>query len=309
MSEASSYQHIFGPVMSRRLGVSLGIDLVPLKTCSYNCIYCQLGRTADVTVCRREYVSVEAVHREIEAWLRAGGTADTMTLAGSGEPTLHSRFGQVLHDIRNLTAKPVALLSNGSLFHLPEVREQARAADIVKVTLSTWDQSSFDRLHRAHRSLSYADIWNGQRIFRKEYSGRLWVEVFIVPGINDSPEAVKRIAQRVAALEPDRIQMNTAVRAAAETEVESVPQDCLRKLAGYFTPPADIPEMKRAADTGKIPPLPELVSRHPMTAEQIAALFDADSASIARDLEAAVKEGYLECVVRGEQRFYRRRHE
>jgi len=126
------YRHLFGPVPSRRLGRSLGVDLTPFKTCTLDCIFCQLGHTTNKTLDRKEYVPVVAVEAELETWIKEGGKADYITLSGSGEPTLHTRFGEVLQFVRDQTAIPTALLSNGTLFWLPEVREAARHADIVK---------------------------------------------------------------------------------------------------------------------------------------------------------------------------------
>ena len=269
MPDTSTYHYIFGPVQSRRLGRSLGIDLIPAKTCSYNCLYCQLGVTSALTLDRRAYVPVDAVRRELEGWWSAGGRADVVTLAGSGEPTLHTGFGEVLRVIRQVTGMPSVLLSNGSLFHLPEVRRDAMEADVVKVTLSAWDEPSFRRLHRPHQDLSFAAMWEGEQQFREEYKGQLWVEVFIVPGVNDSDDAARALAGVVAALRPDRVQLNTAVRAPAEEGVQAASSDRLRALAAYFKPEAEIPDQGQGTDTVGNPSLPDLVSRHPMTAEQI----------------------------------------
>ncbi len=208
----NTYQHLFGPVPSRRLGRSLGIDLTPFKTCSFDCIFCQLGRTTDKTVARREYVSVDAVIAELDAWLAAGNTADYLTLSGSGEPTLNSEFGRVIQFLRNRTSIPVALLTNGSLLSDPHVREAAAEANVVKVSLSAWDDTSLKQVNRPHRTINFATLYNGIREFRKTFSGELWMEVFLVWGTNTAVSDVLKIAERVQALSPTRIQLNTAVR-------------------------------------------------------------------------------------------------
>lgn len=307
MPDTSTYNYIFGPVHSRRLGRSLGIDLIPAKTCSYNCLYCQLGVTSALTIDRRAYVPVDAVRRELECWWSAGGRADVVTLAGSGEPTLHTGFGEILRVIHQVTGMPSVLLSNGSLFHLPEVRRDAMEADVVKVTLSAWDEPSFQRLHRPHSGLSFTAMWEGERQFRKEYKGQLWVEVFIVPGVNDGDDAARALAGVVAALRPDRVQLNTAVRAPAEEGVQAASPDRLRALAAFFTPEAEIPDQGQEPDAAGNPSLPDLVSRHPMTAEQIAAAFGMDLGRVEQDLLDAVREGVLEQVRQGAQCFYRRK--
>ena len=223
----TEYQYLFGPVRSRRLGRSLGIDLLPAKTCTFDCPYCQVGRTTFQTVERREYVPVQAVLDEFDRWHAAGGRADYVTLAGSGEPTLHSRFGEILTALRQRAPIPRALLSNGSLFHLPEVRAAACAAEVVKGTLSAWDEESFRRVHRPHASLNFAQHLAGLRALRQELRGAYWIEVFVVPGVNDRPEDMARIAALARSIGPDRVHLNTAVRPPAESAVAPVSAEAL----------------------------------------------------------------------------------
>jgi wyosine [tRNA(Phe)-imidazoG37] synthetase (radical SAM superfamily) len=158
------YKHIFGPVPSRRLGRSLGVDLTPYKTCTQDCVFCQLGRTPNKTITRREYVPIGKVLDEIEEWLRRDGKADHITLSGSGEPTLHSCFGEVLGFVRNNSAIKAVLLTNGSLFHLPEVRREALKAHIVKVSLSAWDQASYGWVNRPHPDLDFKQLMTSQKV-------------------------------------------------------------------------------------------------------------------------------------------------
>ena len=188
------YRYLFGPVLSRRLGRSLGVDLVPAKTCALDCVFCQLGRTGTCRVERREYVPTAAVLRELRDWIAGDQAADFITLAGSGEPTLHTRFGDVLECARGCARCRTALLSNGVLFSLPEVRAAAARAHVVKLTLSAWDQTSFRALHRPHPQLRLDRIVASYRAFRAEFSGELWLEVFLVPGLNTAREQVRRIA-------------------------------------------------------------------------------------------------------------------
>ena len=151
----TTYRHVFGPVPSRRFGRSLGVDLTPLKTCSFNCVFCQLGPTPRTTLERREYVPVQSVKNEILRWRDAGGTADYATLSGSGEPTLHSGFGEVLRFLKAELPCSAVLLTNGSLLHLPEVRAAAAEADVAKLSLSAWDDDSFRQINRPHPDLDF----------------------------------------------------------------------------------------------------------------------------------------------------------
>ena len=153
----SGYKHLFGPVPSRRLGRSLGVDLNPMKVCSEDCVFCQVGRTTEKTLERREWVPMEAVRGEWERWLAEGGEADYVTLSGSGEPTLHSRFGEVIGWAHKAGFR-AAILSNGSMMGDAAVRREAAGADVVKVTVSAWDEKSFARLHRPAAGLTFDDV-------------------------------------------------------------------------------------------------------------------------------------------------------
>jgi len=307
-----AYKYLFGPVPSRRLGRSLGVDLTPFKTCTFNCVYCQLGRTTAQTLERRDYVPVAAVEAELDAWLAAGGTADHITLAGSGEPTLHRGFGTVLQAIRARTAIPSVLLSNGTLFWQPEVREAAGLADIVKVTLSAWDASSFAQVHRPHADLDFQRILEGQRAFREGFSGRLWVEVFLLPGINSGRPDVERIAALVNRLKADEIHLNTAVRPPAEACARVMPREALEAVATLFRPVAHVIAEFSAEASPEVAineaTILALLERRPCTEAQLAAVFGLHLNEVAKyvgKLERMGKIGrsaeYPEayCVVRG----------
>lgn len=236
----SEYQYLFGPVPSRRLGKSLGVDLVPFKVCSFDCLYCQLGCTTVKTTERKEWVPTGQVISEIERWTRDGHTADAIALAGSGEPTLHSRFGEVLHFIRKAISARSVLLSNGSLFHLDEVRESAALADIVKVTLSAWDEASWERIHRHATGIRFQDMLEGFRDFRHQYPGELWIEVFVMQGINSEDAEIRKIARLANELNPQRIQLNTAVRPPTDPSVLPVNMSQMERIARLFGPTSEV---------------------------------------------------------------------
>ena len=264
-----AYRHLFGPVHSRRFGRSLGVDLVCPKTCSLNCLFCQLGPTPATTTERRADVPVNEIVAELNAWLRAGGQTDFVTLGGSGEPTLHPRFGDVLRWVRDNMPFRSLLLSNGTLFSLEEVRRDAALADVVKVSLHAWDQASFERIARPHASLRLDAILEGYRRFRSLFRGRLHLEVFVVPGINDQPEQMARIARLAIPFRPDAIQLNTLDRPPADSLVQTVPSVTLAKLAPLFSPVAEIPACHPpgvstvSADLPDADALAALVRRHP----------------------------------------------
>ncbi len=280
------YQYLFGPVMSRRMGRSLGVDLTPFKTCTENCLFCQLGPTPATTIARREYVPLAAVLAELDDWLDQGGHADYITLSGQGEPTLHTRFGEVLDHVRRRRAGSSALLTNGTLLHDPAVCAAAARADMVKTTLSAWDEESFRRLHRPHPGVTFAQLLAGARQFRAAYHGQLWLEVMLLAGINSRPEDIRRIAALAAEIAPDRIHLNTATRPPADATARGLAPDELLALADLFTPRAEVTAAAgpAAAATHGVPAdqVLDLIRRHPCTAQDIAlaaqvSLFEANT--------------------------------
>ncbi len=291
------YKHIFGPVPSRRLGLSLGVDLTPFKTCTQDCVFCQLGRTSIKTISRGEYVPTVEILDELGQWFREDGTADHITLSGSGEPTLHSRFGEVLHFIRNNTRIKSTLLTNGSMFHLPEVRNAASQAHIVKISLSAWDRMSYGWVNRPHPDINFKNMIEGQKVFRDEFKGQLWIEVFLVAGINSIPSDVEKIAAITDLLRPDRIHLNTAVRPPAEDFVAPLPEEKLVSLCSLFHPPAEVIvehefqhgfEMQVHQEK-----IAAMLQRRPCTAEEIAGTFGIHLNEAHKFLGALMREGRI----------------
>ena len=296
------YRHLFGPVRSRRLGRSLGIDLVPFKVCTFDCPYCQVGATTSKTIERREYVPVNDVLAEFEHWLATDGHADHVTLAGAGEPTLHSRFGEVIDAIGRRAPIKRVLLSNGSLFHLPEVRAAAARADIVKGTLGAWDQASFEAIHRPHASLVFTTFLEGLKAMRAGFGGEFWLEVFVVAGINDAPGQMAGIAALARDIGPDRIHLNTAVRPPQDGAVEAVPPARLAELALLFEPVAEVsaaaaramPQEAVGTDRDALNSrVLALVRRHPCTVDDMAVALGCGPLEAKRAVERLTSERLL----------------
>ena len=271
------YRYLFGPVPSRRFGRSLGVDLNSFKTCSLDCVFCQLGQTTEKTIERREYVPMEIVLAELDRWLKTDGKADYITLSGSGEPTLHSRFGEVLHFIRQNSTIPAALLTNGTMLHLPEVRDAAAIAQVVKLSLSAWDQASYEWVNRPHPQLRFDDLVEGQKAFRARFKKELWMEVFLMNGINAFPSDVKRIAALAKEIGPDRIQLNTVVRPPAEDFAAPLSRERLETLTGLFDPVAEVIAEFKTTQAGPIQAnqktIFSMLQRRPCTSNQIADTF------------------------------------
>ena len=302
------YKYLFGPVPSRRFGRSLGIDLTPFKTCSFDCVFCQLGHTTDKTLDRREYVPLEEVLSEIREWLKTDGDANYITLSGSGEPTLHLRFGEVLDFLRTNTTIPSVLLTNGTMLHLPEVREAALIADVVKVSLSAWDQASYRWINRPHDQLQFDRMFEGLKAFRDRFKGELWVEVFLVEGLNAIPADVRKIAALMPEIRPDRIHLNTAVRPPSEDFAAAVPMERIKALSYLFHPLAEvIPEFnaKHKVDVGlNREAIISMLQRRPCTSDQISEVFGMHRNEVAKYLGNMLRTNKIRAERRNNAVYY-----
>ena len=223
---------IYGPVPSRRLGLSLGVDIIPPKVCTLDCVYCQVGRTTTKTAERGDFLDIEAVLAELREKLAAGAKANYVTVGGSGEPTLHSRLGDLIDGIRALTDIPVALLTNGTLLYRADVRGDCARADVVLPSLDAGDADVFAAVNRPTGDISIEKLVSGLVQFREEFRGQIWLEVFLIPGVNTDRDQIEKIKSLVARIRPDRVHLNTAVRPVAEKGVEAVPPERLAEIAG-----------------------------------------------------------------------------
>lgn len=221
---------IFGPVPSRRLGFSLGVDTVLYKTCSLDCIYCQLGRTTNKTIERKEYISCDDILPEIEEILKQKERIDYITFSGSGEPTLNSKIKRMINNIKKLVSIPIAVLTNGTLLFQPKTREELMEADLVIPSLDAVSDEIFKKVNRPHRSLRIDKIIDGLSDFSQEFKGKIWLEIMVVKGINDSPKEIKRMAEVIENVKLDKIQLNTVVRPPAEKFAQPVDLENLEKI-------------------------------------------------------------------------------
>jgi wyosine [tRNA(Phe)-imidazoG37] synthetase (radical SAM superfamily) len=248
-------RYIFGPVPSRRLGRSLGLDIVPAKVCSLDCIYCQVGRTTQKTIERKEYVPVQKVLDELKARIEKGLQADFITISGSGEPTLNSRLGFLIDEIKKITDIPVAILTNGTLLYRQDVRIDCAKADVVLPSLDAADEQTFAKINRPHPDISIEKWVAGLVQFRKEYAGQVWLEVFIVDGVNTGDAEIAAIKKAIERIRPDKVQLNTAVRPTAEPGVKRVSPAALLKIARLISPNceviADFPKKGRGDKAGQ----------------------------------------------------------
>lgn len=293
--------HIFGPVMSRRLGRSLGIDLLPFKTCSYDCVYCECGATTHITTKRAEFFPTEEVISQLDTVLRERPTLDYITFAGSGEPTLSLSIGRIIRHLK--TAYPeykVAVLTNGSLLGNKEVAADLSQADLVIPTLTSTSQETFEKIHRPDTCLLIKTIISDILEFRKEFHGEIWLEIFLIPDLNTSLEELTSLRDVIDKIQPARIQLNTLDRPAAEDWVTAPDPDELENFRKYFAElkiPVDVagvcceqPDVCRAGESTHEHILKTLRIR-PSTVEDLASMTGLHHHEVAKYLSGLLEEG------------------
>jgi len=260
--------YVFGPVPSRRLGLSLGVDLIPPKTCTFDCLYCQVGRTTSRTLEPKAFVPVREVVAEIKRKILKN-VPDAITLAGSGEPTLYSEIDQVIASIKKMTKIKVALLTNGALFWKEEIRQRVLKADIIMPTLSSAFDHTFREIHRPHPGLDLATIINGLKMLRQDYKGQIFLEVVFLAGVNDTKREVEALKNLVEQISPEKIQLNTVVRPPADSKAISLDRKRLEEINLIFGEKseivAEIPiKIKTRKEEHLINSLLDMVKRRPL---------------------------------------------
>ncbi len=231
------YKYLFGPVPSRRLGMSLGVDLVPHKVCSLDCVYCECGATTKLTLTRKEYILYDKVVSELTHYFSNNPDPDYITFSGSGEPTLNSRIGDVLKFIKLKKPNiPVAVLTNGSLLFQPEVRKELLLADLVMPSLDAAASKTFKKINRPENKLIISDYIQGLTEFSQEFKGKIWLETLIIPGYNDKKEDLILLKDALIKIKPDRIQLNTLDRPGAITDIQAATHGALNQIVKFLKP-------------------------------------------------------------------------
>jgi len=301
--------HLFGPVPSRRLGRSLGVDLIPPKTCTYDCIYCEVGATTRQTRERFAY-QTEAIIAALAEYLRDPAPApDVITLAGSGEPTLNLGLGRILAAIKEMTTIPVAVLTNGVLLYLPEVRRELAAADVVLPSLDAAREATYRAINRPLPELTLKSLLQGLKDFRREYRGQIWLEVMLLKGLNDTPEELTLLRQALAEIAPDKIQLNTAVRPVVEAAARPLDRGDMEAAAAYLGGPVEVIAAFHRADIaaarGGDDDFVEMLSRRPMTAADVAKALGLPLAQVKARLKRLQAAGRVVFNRYHDQEFYR----
>ncbi|MBK5253473.1 MAG: radical SAM protein [Peptostreptococcaceae bacterium] len=219
------FKYIYGPVPSRRMGNSLGISPIPEKTCNYSCVYCQLGRTDHLSNIREEFFPLEDILSELRDYNVGEHDIDVISIVGEGEPTLYSRLGELIISIKEITKKPVAVITNGALLYDKEVRKELMAADIVLPSVDAYSEEIYKKIDRPYGKFKFNTIRKGLIDFSDEYKGQLHLEIMLVDGFNSSDEDIEAFKEYLKKINYDKVYINTCVRPPAESNVKPVGHD------------------------------------------------------------------------------------
>ncbi len=307
----NSFRYLYGPVPSRRLGRSLGIDLVPFKTCTYDCVYCQLGRTTNKTLERREYVGITEVLDELERKLTSGDVPNYIALAGSGEPTLNSGLGDLIEKVKEFTSIPVAVLTNGSLLWKRDVQDALMGADLVLPSVDAGGEKLFRYVNRPHRDISYEQVVDGLSAFTRRFPGEVWLEVFLLAGVTGIPAEAENIKAAISRIRPARTQLNTVSRPPAEAFAFPLSTSQMNALKDSFPGRVDIIAEMASHDVhhssifrAGADDILALLNRRPCTFQDIAGGLGIHVTEALKHLEVLVAAGKVTTVVSGGKGFY-----
>jgi wyosine [tRNA(Phe)-imidazoG37] synthetase (radical SAM superfamily) len=303
------HKHIYGPVPSRRLGFSLGIDLVPFKNCSFDCVYCQLGKTTNKTIERKEYSPTEEVLKDLKNALKNKDQIDYITFSGSGEPTLHSKIGYLIKEVKNHTDIPIAVLTNGSLLYLPQVQTDICDADVVLPTLCAVTENIFRKINRAHRDIKIERIIQGLENFSKHFKGEIWLEIMLIKGMNDSSEELKKIKQVIAEIKPKKVHLNTVVRPPSEKFASPLSIEELSRVKEFFGNNCEIitsfevqRQMSNRINVQNV--ILDIVKRRPVTISDIANITNLNRNEIVKYLDRLEKEKKIKLTKHSGQQYF-----
>jgi len=296
------FKYLFGPVPSRRLGMSLGVDLVPKKVCSLDCIYCEVGLTTKLTTERKEYIRYPSLIKELNTYFSDNPDPDYITFSGSGEPTLNSRLGDVISFIKEKKPHiPIAVLTNGTLLNDKKVRRELMEASVVLPSLDVATNKTFQKINRPEPNLSITQYIQGLVDFRNEYQRKIWLEVLIIPGINDNLRDLIALKKAIIRIKPDRIQLNTLDRPGAISDIRAASLYELQQIAKYWN--LDRVEIIAAASQRKNLPayrkdteeaILETISRRPCTIDDLQKILGLHINEINKYLDTLEGEGKVQ---------------
>lgn len=227
------YKHVFGPVPSRRLGISLGVDLVKPKSCNMNCVFCECGATPKLADKRESFKDIKEVENEIKAVLK-DVKPDYVTFSGSGEPTLSKDLGEIINWIKDNTDVSICLITNSLLLNNDEVIKEVQRADLIIPTLNSVDDDIFHKINRPSKDIHISMIMTGLQKLSAVFKGRIYLETFIIEGLNDGEEHIKRMAEFLRTIKFTKIQLNSLARRGAESWVKPTSIEALNNVKKIF---------------------------------------------------------------------------
>ncbi len=306
------YKYLFGPVPSRRLGISLGVDLVKHKTCSLDCVYCECGATTNLTCERKEYVPVKDVLKELDHYFENNQDPDYITFSGSGEPTLNSGIGRVIDFIKKRKKDiSIALLTNGTLFSKKQVRNDTINADLIIPSLDAVSPHMFHKINRPCASLNLDKHIQGLCDLRKEFKGKIWLEVLIIKDYNDGAEELELIKNNIKKINPDKVQLNTLDRPGTILEISPAAKPDLERIARAleFEDIEIIAAFKQRDSNVTFrndikEAILETIDRRPCTQDDLSTILGKRKVEINKHLSMLEKEGIIKVVVQKRGNFY-----
>ena len=293
---------VFGPVPSRRLGRSLGINNIPPKECTYACVYCQLGNTIKLEVERRKFYSTEQIVKEVGDLISKvdsdSNKINFLTIVPDGEPTLDLNLGETIKALKQFNIK-IAVITNSSLLDNKKVRSDLLKADWVSVKVDAVTESIWRKIDRPHGRLNLQSILNGVKLFSEEYSNFFAVETMLVKGLNDSDDELRAISEFVKTLNPDKAYLSIPTRPPAEESVETPDEERLNKVFQIFTSKGLNAELNTGyegnefSSTGNLgEDILNITAVHPMRKDAVSELIKKDNGSW-KDIEYLVDSGKL----------------
>jgi wyosine [tRNA(Phe)-imidazoG37] synthetase (radical SAM superfamily) len=305
--------YVFGPVASRRLGISLGVDIIPFKTCTLDCIYCECGRTTDLTVERQRFVEPRVILEEVKEAVTRNPHIEYITFSGSGEPTLNKDIGTMISGIKQITPIPIAILTNGTLLYKEVVRKEILQADLVLPSLDAATQDTFALINRPHNELAINTIINGLIDFRKTFKGEIWLEVFIAKDLNDSDRELAEIYRVIKEIRPHRVQLNSLDRPPAYEHVYPVDIDTLERIKEKWQDlPMPVEIIKRIRKREEIASfnrnlennMLNTIKRRPLTIDDLVTLTGKKRLELFKYLDVLEKEKKIYPRIVGDKIFY-----
>ncbi|MDE5422517.1 radical SAM protein [Ancylomarina sp. DW003] len=308
----SMYKYLFGPIPSRRLGMSLGLDLVPKKVCSIDCVYCEVGKTTELSINREDYIKLEDIKAELTHYFENNPSPDYVTITASGEPTLNIHLNEILEFIKeNKNGIPVALITNGTLLYDPKVREAIMLTDLVLPSLDAATEKVFRKINRPHKDLDFGNYIQGLIDFGKEYKGKMWLEVFILPGYNDSEHELAELKKLILKIQPTSVQINTLDRPGTVPNLRGATSEELEKVKDFWQ--MDNVEIIAKPKKNKIvqsyrkdtdSAILETVVRRPCTVEDLTEMLGTPACEIQASLQKLEAEGKIEKMEQERGSFY-----